>query len=239
MKKCFLIEAYIPGVRGWREKVFNIIHRCFVCASARRWWNVVTFGSSKSRSAESFVSTRDALLSGFSRSSHDDVNDSETKPKKRRLHCVLVPIFIVIHSTSDVKKDLNQTTLFAVFSACALNELYAKHISGWKYFTMFTVSHRKKNAFPEFTSWQCQSTSCGLRTSSVNGKKMRYGWNQDIIIFCIRLKTQSGNNKNRLIFRCFGVRCASGWIMSLCDFQQNGRSGSELLMFFHRIFMYA
>lgn len=208
-----------------------------VCVRPRRWWNVVTFESSKRQSAESFVSAPDALPSGFSRSTHDNVNEChETKPKKRRLHCALFPIFIVIRSTSDVRKDLDQATLFAAFlSACALNELCETYFGMKVFFRVYWFT--RQNWFPRI-HFMTTSLNFNMRAVRVVGEQKKkcaldeirissyfaYGWKRRTAIIKIDW--------------FFGVWCASGWIMSLCDFRRGWQPKSELLMFFQRIFVY-
>lgn len=219
-KKCFLIEAYISNVRGWREKMFNIIHRRCLCVGPMRWWNAVIFEPSKSRVWKFCFGTW-RCLSGFSRLSHENVSKNKrrksfrkTSRSQRKSLVYCVPIFVVIHSSSDVKKDLNHIISFQLVSCMRIKRIITFLFV--IFIILFTVKQQKiifQNSLHD------NVTQLHAGASSV--------WNQDIIIFCVRLKQQSDNHENRLIFWC-----ASGWIMSLYDFHQ----GEERVVdVFHRI----
>ena len=110
-------------------------------------------------------------LSGFSRLSHENVEHFDRRREEKVSQAglstlFLILTFIVIHSSSDVKKRTS-IKLFCTFlpvSLFALSELYVK-IFDYIFHCLPSVSTSTASRFGEkLTSWQCHSMRCGHET---------------------------------------------------------------------------
>lgn len=177
-------------------------------------------------------------LSGFSRLSHGKCSHTKQESRKsfspRDLDRRFISDFDFYCYSFVVwrqERNLNQTVLcYFSFSACALSELYEGKIFFLDYFSLFTEAFNtsSENSRRRKTQLHDNVTQCRCGHETESAKKIRIS-----SYFAYEATAEK-------IDWFFG----SGWIMCCLTFEpslcrRHAWQWDELLMFFHRIFMYA